>query len=88
MLSFEEYSEEILNLEDEIAAVERRMEYRRIELLGPRLYEGTNPSRRLTDEEEIRLDRDHELIELRHSKQILQSRLWYLKGVGELPKLG
>lgn len=86
MLSFEEYSEEILNLEDKMAAVERRMEYRKIELLGPRLYEGT--SRRLTDEEEMRLDRDPELIELRHSKQILQSRLWYLKGVGELPKLG
>lgn len=83
MMGFEEWDSMVEEIENRIDKVNKRLSFRRLEILGPRSMAGR--SIRDSEEDTRKVDADRTIQELEYMKQILVNQLDYIQRTGELP---
>lgn len=87
MITVSEYCKILKDAEDDLAELDRKIAYRKIELIGARAsrapYERSMP---ITEEEQRMIDNDLVLAKLLYEKQEYVNRIEYIKTRAELPE--
>ena len=95
MITVLEYCKILKDAEDDIAEFDRKIAYRKIELIGARGGKSVNPflscfngstAPMISDEEQRMIDNDLVLAKLLYEKQEYVNRIEYIKTRAELPE--
>ena len=82
MLDFDKWSRTLEDYASELNLLDKRIAYRRMEI---GCAEPTSPGRRLTEQQEDRVEDDPIIRDLRYMKEAALQKMRYVKAFGELP---